>query len=402
MKRLFATALVAVALAASLPAPAPAQTPDEDADLRAAARVESPAERVKALRLFNAKHPVNKFTAAAHYLLTKALVEAKAPAKEIVEEAKLTLALLPSTDPDIVRFRIETVFDVTAELVRRKEMLDAAREVVKIAADALPADPEADGLRHALSLMDATILSAAGKRDEAVATIRKVVAADPDNQPALVALAEELKRAGRADEAIDAYVGAEAAFDGEPVDGAALRELYRAKHGSLDGLDAKLAAARAASLKRLALDARRVDTPAPDWELAALDGTKVKLSDLKGKVVVIDFWATWCPPCREELPHIQALDGEYAGKSVRVVAVNNEGAADAATWDKIVRSFVATNKYTFTVVNDLDAKVNEAYGVDALPSVFVIDKTGRIRYYNRGFNPSIREVLRAQIDSLSN
>jgi hypothetical protein len=127
------------------------------------------------------------------------------------------------------------------------------------------------------------------------------------------ALAGHLRRLGRADESIDAYVDAEAAFEGEQVDGAARRELYRERNGSLDG---RLAAAR-------------VDAPAPDWELKDLDG---------------------------------------------VGAV--EGAADAASWDKIIQAFVRDNTYTFTVVNDLGAAVNAAYGVESLPSVFVVERRG--------------------------
>jgi peroxiredoxin len=395
--------LVALALAAA-PAPAqePAQAPDEESELKAATRLEAPADSVTAFKAFLARHPKSKLVPAAHYLLTRALVEAGAPAKEILAEARLTLDLVPASDPGLTQFRMETVYNVTAELVRRGEMLDAARALVKAAADALPAERDADGLRHALRLMDATVLSAQGKRDEALAAIRKVASEDPDNQAALLALAEGLRAAGRADEAIDAYVGAEAVFDGEPVDGSTLRDLYRRKHGSLEGLDARLAASRAASLRRKALDARRVDAAAPDWSLTDLDGKAVRLSDLRGQVVVLDFWATWCPPCREELSHVQALHGEYAGRNVRILAVNCERAPDPESWDKIVRRYVQSNNFTFTVVNDLENKVNEAYGVDAFPSVFVIDKAGTIRYFNRGFAPSIREILKAQIDSLAN
>jgi thiol-disulfide isomerase/thioredoxin len=397
MRTHVASALLALTLIA---APVAAQTTDESAELQAASRLDSPAEAVKALETFLAKHPQSKLLPAAHYLLVRALVGANAPSKQIVDEAKLTLSLVPPADPDLTQFRLETVFSVTSTLVARKEMLDAAREIVKIADTALPSDPDVVGLHRALALLDATVLEAQGKRDEALAAIRKVVAEDPDNQAALVSLAEELQRLGRTDEAIDAYVGAEAAFEGDKVDGTALRDLYRKQHGSLDGLDQRLETARAASLRRIALDSRRVDAQAPDWELKDLDGTPVKLSAFKGQVVVIDFWATWCPPCREELPHIQALDGDYSGKGVRVLAVNVEGSDDAATWDKTVRAFVHDNKYTFTVVNDFNATVNQAYKVDSLPSVFVVDKTGKIRYFNRGFEPSIREVLKAQIDSL--
>jgi thiol-disulfide isomerase/thioredoxin len=396
MKKLF------LALALALPVTPVFAQADEETELKAAVQMDSPVDAAKAVREFITKHPQSPLIPAAHFVLTRALLGADAPSKEIVEEARQTLALVPASEPGLVQARSETVYGVVSKLIERKEMLGAAHELVKTASDSLPADPDADQLRRAFRLIDASILSAEGKRDEAIAAIQKVVAEDPDSQAALITLAEELAKAGRNEEAIDAYVRAESVFDGDKVDGAALRELYKKKNGSLEGLDTRLATAHTASLKRVALDARRVEQAAPDWELKDLNGEAIKLSALKGQVVVLDFWATWCPPCREELPHIQALHGDYTGKNVRILAVNCEGAQDAASWEKIVRSFVLKNKYTFTIVNDLEYKVNEAYKVDAFPTVFVIDKAGTVRYVNNGYEPSIREILKAQIDSLAN
>jgi thiol-disulfide isomerase/thioredoxin len=393
----------AVLALAILVAPGPAlvaQTPEEDAALRAASSIESPAEAVTALEAFIARYPQGKTAPAAHFLLTRALLGAGAPAAKIVEQTNRALALLPAADESMLEYRLELVFGVTAELVRRGEQLDGARAIVKAGGDGLAADGSAQRLRRALKVLDATVLSAMGKREEAVASLGQVLADDPDVQMALVALGDTLEQMGRADEAIDARVRAESVFNGREVDPAPLRALYLKRHGSLDGLDARLAAAREVSLRRVALDARRVETPAPDWELKDLAGATVKLSALKGQVVVLDFWATWCPPCRQEMPHIQALHDEYAGKGVRILAVNVEGTPDLARWDKLVRDYVATTKLTVTVVNDFDYKVNQAYKVVAFPTVLVIDKTGTIRYANQGYNPAVREILKAQIESL--
>ncbi len=403
MKRHAACALVALALlAAPVFAQAPAQAPTEENELNAALTLDTPAESAKAIRAFIAKHPESKLLPAARFVLARALLVSEAPSKEIVDEAKLAFTAAPALDPNIIQARVELLYHIVVLLRDRKEQLDGARDLVKTMADGIPADPRADGLRQVLRLLDASIASTQGKRDEAISIVRAVVAEDPDNQAAQLSLAEELEKAGRADEAIDAYVRAETVFTGDKIDGAPLRALYQKKNGSLAGLDAKLAEARSASVKRIALDDRRVEMPAPDWELKDLAGASVKLSGLKGQVVVLDFWATWCPPCRVELPHIEALHGEYAGKNVRVIAVNCEGADDVESWEKLVKSFVTRNKFTFTVVNDFQLALNESYQITALPTVVVIDKTGTIRYVNRGFSPAIPEILRAQIDSLSN
>lgn len=401
MNTLLARALLVLTLLTVPGLALAAQTPEEDSALRAATAIQEPKDAVKALDAFIAKYPSSKLVPAAHFLLTKALIASEAPTKRILDEAKMTLSLLSPAEESLLEYRIETVYRATSALIERKEQLDGARELVKIAVDGLPKDPRAGQLRRALLVIDASVLSTAGKRDEAIAELQQVVSEDADSQLALLSLAEELGKAGRTDEAIEAYVRAESVFEGEQVDGAALRALYTKKNGSLEGLDAKLAKARGESLERVALDARRVEAAAPDWQLTDLNGAPVKLSDLKGQVVVLDFWATWCPPCREELPHIQALHEKYAGKQVRIIAVNCEGAQDRAQWEKLVRSFVLSNKLTMTVVNDLDYEVNQAYGIDAFPTVLVIDKAGTIRYFNDGYTPSIGEILSAQIESLS-
>src|SRR4051812_48322247 len=132
MRRTLRAAAVAalILLSPFAPARATAQTPDEDAALRAATNLESPAEQIKAYKAFAAKYPESKLLAAAHFLTTRALLAEKAPSKEIVDEARLTLQLVPTAQPDLLQFRMETALTVVEELIVRKEMLDAARELV--------------------------------------------------------------------------------------------------------------------------------------------------------------------------------------------------------------------------------------------------------------------------------
>ena len=121
----------------------------------------------------------------------------------------------------------------------------------------------------------------------------------------------------------------------------------------------------------------------PDFALKDLDGNVVRLADLRGSVVIVDFWATWCPPCRLALPHLQAISNEYGGRGVKVVAIAMDDQGES-----VVRPFVAKNKLTFTVVLP-DNQVDRAFGgVRALPTTFVIGPDGKIFKKLVGFDPN--------------
>jgi cytochrome c biogenesis protein CcmG, thiol:disulfide interchange protein DsbE len=110
---------------------------------------------------------------------------------------------------------------------------------------------------------------------------------------------------------------------------------------------------------------------APDFTLNSIDGAPVTLSDLRGKVVVLNFWATWCPPCRAEIPALEDLSRKYDGKAV-VLAVNVQ--EDPA----VVLGFVREYGMTYPVVLDPRAEIARAYQVIAFPTTFFIDARGVI------------------------
>ena len=112
---------------------------------------------------------------------------------------------------------------------------------------------------------------------------------------------------------------------------------------------------------------------AADFLLKSVSGDAVRLSDLRGRVVVLDFWATWCGPCRHELPDVEKLRAEFAGK-VEFFGVNDE---DRGT----VAGFLKKNKYELSVLMDNRRDVHRQYGVRAIPTVFVIDRSGVIRQH---------------------
>lgn len=121
--------------------------------------------------------------------------------------------------------------------------------------------------------------------------------------------------------------------------------------------------------------------PAPDFELTTLDGGTVKLSDQKGKVVLLDFWATWCPPCVAALPHVQkvATDKELAEKGLVVWAVN------AGEQKAKIEAFLKKNNYTFTVPMDSKTTTLKAYGIEGIPTQIVVGKDGKIVHVGVGF-----------------
>ncbi len=133
-----------------------------------------------------------------------------------------------------------------------------------------------------------------------------------------------------------------------------------------------------------------VGKPAPDFTLKTPDGKAITLSDLKGNVVLVDFWATWCVPCRLALPHIQHLaqDKDLADKGLKVLAVNFEDEKEQ------IVAYLEKNKFALTVPMDSDGKVAERYQVSGYPTTLVIGRDGTIKKGWVGFDAdsSPREI----------
>lgn len=126
--------------------------------------------------------------------------------------------------------------------------------------------------------------------------------------------------------------------------------------------------------------AKSSPNPAPDFTLVGLDGKKYSLKDFKGKVLLLDFWATWCGPCRKEIPHLKDLHAQYKEKGLRIVgiALDQQG-------EKAVKPFVESNGIPFTSLLG-SSEVVQAYGnIRAIPTTFLIDKKGNIQKVYRGY-----------------
>src|SRR5947199_4198389 len=102
-----------------------------------------------------------------------------------------------------------------------------------------------------------------------------------------------------------------------------------------------------------------------------MDGQTYTLASLKGRIVLLNFWATWCPPCRKEMPDMENLYRTYEKKGLTVIAASDENRP-------VVEQFLAKNPYSFTVALDAGGKVQAAFGVDGIPKSFIFDREGRL------------------------
>jgi thiol-disulfide isomerase/thioredoxin len=139
-----------------------------------------------------------------------------------------------------------------------------------------------------------------------------------------------------------------------------------------------LAAAGIAAGSLLAAPAPR---PAPTLSLPALDGTAVSLDALRGRVVVVNFWATWCPPCRAEIPDLATFARAQGDDGAILLGVN---ALSTETSLDTVRAWVEANGVAYAVPLDRDGAAARAWGVQAWPTTFVVDPRGRIRATRTG------------------
>ena len=136
--------------------------------------------------------------------------------------------------------------------------------------------------------------------------------------------------------------------------------------------------------------------PAPDFTLRTLDGQKLRLGEQRGRVVLVNFWATWCGPCRQEMPHLNKLYEKYRSSGFVLLGVNVDDDARKAG------DVAAKLGVTFPVLLDTDKAVSKLYDLSTMPSTVIIDRDGKVRYLHRGYlagyednyDKQIRELLK--------
>ena len=134
--------------------------------------------------------------------------------------------------------------------------------------------------------------------------------------------------------------------------------------------------------------------PAPEFTLNRLDGPAVSLGELKGRVVILEFWATWCGPCRSSLPSLELIAKRYQDRGVQVLLVN------VAEPPGPVRKWLEGRYEAATVLLDRDGSVSERYGVSGIPHLVIIDREGRMVWSHQGYGGGLERNLAIILDQL--
>jgi peroxiredoxin len=133
---------------------------------------------------------------------------------------------------------------------------------------------------------------------------------------------------------------------------------------------------------------------APDFTLKSQNNGNLKLSELRGKVILINFWASWCGPCRQEMPVLDELYRHYRSLDFTVLGVNVEQNSDDA------KSLLKDVPVTFPILFDKENKISKLYDVKGMPSTVLVDRDGNIRYIHMGYQPGVEAEYQTQIRAL--
>lgn len=155
-----------------------------------------------------------------------------------------------------------------------------------------------------------------------------------------------------------------------------------------------LAAAAIVTLVAAPLSAAMKQSAAPDFTLKSVDGENLKLSEHRGEVVLINFWASWCGPCRQEMPILSELHDKYKSLGFTVLGVNVE--EDPGKAMKLLEE----QPVSFPVLLDSNSVVSKQYDVVAMPSTVIVDRNGNMRYLHKGYKPGLEDVYLQQVRDL--
>ncbi len=147
-------------------------------------------------------------------------------------------------------------------------------------------------------------------------------------------------------------------------------------------------------LGQYSLAAKNVEGPASDFTLKSTTGSNIRLSEQRGQVVLINFWASWCGPCRQEMPLLDDIQQKYSKLGFTILGVNVD--KDPSKADKILKDIPVS----FPVLYDNEGEVSQLFNVDSMPTTVIVDRDGNMRFHHRGFKPGYEELYVSQIKKL--
>ncbi len=149
-----------------------------------------------------------------------------------------------------------------------------------------------------------------------------------------------------------------------------------------------------AGLLLAALASASFAAPAPDFTLRTLDGRNLRLHEQRGRVVLVNFWATWCGPCRQEMPLLNQLFQKYRGSGFTLLGVNVDEDPRKA------QAVASQLGLAFPVLLDADKAVSQRFELASMPSTVLIDRDGRVRYLHKGYQAGYEALYEKQIREL--
>ncbi|MFH1277904.1 MAG: redoxin domain-containing protein [Candidatus Eisenbacteria bacterium] len=384
------------ALAAAGEPPEPA-IDDESTVALLAESAEDPAARIAKLEEYLRRFPNGDRAGEFGILLVEAY--AKSPDRKAKAAAEADRIASSTENPEVLNALAWILADAGVAVPRAVEYAARAKKIL----EEIIRDP--DAYAEDLPLLQSNLLVVrdtygwallkAGRTAEASAELKR--AAESEVPGVLYHYGEALLASG---ESFDAsFVLVPAYVKGVEGAGASLEKL-RAEGGSMKDHVDRLLEKEEGNLRRLKVG-KEATWPAPDFSLVDTRGEAVTLSDLRGSVVVLDFWATWCEPCREELPRLANVMKRYEDKDVVFLGVNT----DRDFW--FVRPFLDELKVPLRTVftageEDWEDRAR-GYQLSALPTLLILDRKGNVRYSDQGYDgngPYFEKVLGWRLDKL--